>query len=545
VDLHRLIVMARAWLPLMVVAALVAGAAAFVVSNLQQKVYEAKATLIVGQALSATNPDYSQLLVAQNLSATYAAIAETSPILESVIRELNLEVDPGELAKRIEVSAPRDSTLLMITAQDPDPARAAAIANALAEQLIASSPTIQGRAAEFQKSIDQDLAATQDLIGASQARADALLAITDRTKEQEAELQALEGRLASLRSTYATLLTFSSRSATNLLTVIEPAEAPTSYVLPRTLLNTLIAAVMGLLVVVGIAFLVEQLDDSIKDPAAVQEVAGLSTLGTIAKVRADRGRREMYRLAGLLYPRSSVAEAYRMLRANVEFASVDEPLHTLLVTSAAPGEGKTMTASNLAIVFAQAGRTVILVDADLRRPGVHVMFDLPNIRGLTTMMRDDTVGLDTVVHTTEQANLRILTTGPLPPNPAELLGSHRMQAVLETLLRNADLVIFDSPPLQAVTDAAVLSSFTDGTLLVIDAGRSRRRVVRMAMESLTRAGANAIGAVLNRVPARGQYGYGGYYGAAPGSADVATQGADVPGAAPERPGPPVDVPRPG
>ena len=210
----------------------------------------------------------------------------------------------------------------------------------------------------------------------------------------------------------------------------------------------------------------------------------LSTLGTIARIRTARGRSEFYQLVALLYPRSSVAEAYRTLRANVEFASVAAPLHTLLVTSAAPGEGKTVTASNLAVVFAQAGRTVLLVDADLRKPGVHEMFNLPNVRGLTTMLRDDSLGLDAVAQATEQANLRILTTGPLPPNPAELLGSHRMQAVLALMKQEADLVIFDSPPVQAVTDAAVLSSFADGTLLVIDAGRSRRRGVRAAVETL-------------------------------------------------------------
>ena len=461
-----------------------------------------------------------------------------------MITKLDLQTSPEELAKRVEVSAPRDSTLLMITAQDPAPPLAANIANALAEELIAMTPTIQGRVAEFQESIDQDLAATQDLIGTSQSRADALLEIEDRTPEQEAELQALEGRLASLRSTYATLLSFSTPSATNLLTVVEPAEEPKAYVLPRILLNTLLAAALGFVVVAGVAFLVYQLDDSIKDPGAIQEVAGLSTLGTITRVRTDRGQGEMYRLAGLLYPRSSVAEAYRMLRANVEFASVDEPLHTLLVTSAAPAEGKTVTASNLAIVFAQTGRSVLLVDADLRRPGLHVMFDLPNTRGLTTMLRDVTMSLDVVAHPTEQANLRVLTTGPLPPNPAELLGSHRMQAVLETLLKSAELVIFDSPPLQAVTDAAVLSSLTDGTLLVIDAGRSRRRVVRMAMETLTRAGANAIGAVLNRVPAGAQYTYDGYYGVAPGPTGETVRGTDVRSVAAEWPAPPADVSRP-
>ncbi len=511
-DLRRLIVTARTWLPLMLVAAVLAGGAAFIVSNLQQKVYESKATLIVGQALSAANPDYTQLLVAQSLTATYAAIATTRPIMQSLIDELGLDASPGGLASRVRVDAPTASTLLMITAQDTDPARAAAIANALARHLIAASPAIQGREIEFQKSVDEDLAATQALIEATQTRVDTLSALENRTTQQESQLQTLEGRLANLRSTYATLLSFSSGSASNLLTVVEPAIAPTEPVLPRTLLNTLLAAAIGLLAVGGAAFLAEQLDDSIKDPDAVREVANLSTLGTIARMKGDRDRSEIYQLAALLYPRSGVAEAYRTLRSNVEFAAVDAPVRTLLVTSAVPGEGKTVTAANLAVVFAQAGRKVLLVDADLRKPRVHAMFDLANAHGLTTMLRSDTVRPEAVSHVTDEANLRVLTTGPLPPNPAELLGSHRMQAVMGLLRESADLVIFDSPPLQAVTDSAVLSSFTDGTLLVIDAGRSRRRAVRTAGEILTRAGANVLGVVLNRMPAKAPSDYIGYYG---------------------------------
>ena len=496
----------------MLVAAVLAGGAAFIVSNLQQKVYESKATLIVGQALSAANPDYTQLLVAQSLTATYAAIATTRPIMQSLIDELGLDASPGGLASRVRVDAPTASTLLMITAQDTDPARAAAIANALARHLIAASPAIQGREIEFQKSVDEDLAATQALIEATQTRVDTLSALENRTTQQESQLQTLEGRLANLRSTYATLLSFSSGSASNLLTVVEPAIAPTEPVLPRTLLNTLLAAAIGLLAVGGAAFLAEQLDDSIKDPDAVREVANLSTLGTIARMKGDRDRSEIYQLAALLYPRSGVAEAYRTLRSNVEFAAVDAPVRTLLVTSAVPGEGKTVTAANLAVVFAQAGRKVLLVDADLRKPRVHAMFDLANAHGLTTMLRSDTVRPEAVSHVTDEANLRVLTTGPLPPNPAELLGSHRMQAVMGLLRESADLVIFDSPPLQAVTDSAVLSSFTDGTLLVIDAGRSRRRAVRTAGEILTRAGANVLGVVLNRMPAKAPSDYIGYYG---------------------------------
>ena len=511
-DLRRLISTVRSWLPLMLVAALLAGGAAFIVSNLQQKVYEARATLIVGQALSAANPDYTQLLVAQSLSATYAAIATTRPIMQSLIDELSLDASPGGLASRVRVDAPADSTLLMITAQDTDPDRAAAIANALARHLIAASPAIQGREVEFQKSVDEDLAATQALIESTQNRVDTLSAVENRTTQQESQLQTLEGRLASLRSTYATLLSFSSGSASNLLTVVEPAIASTDPVLPRTLLNTLLAAVIGLLAVGGAAFLAEQLDDSIKDPDRVRVVANLSTLGTIARFTGYRDRSEIYQLAALLYPRSGVAEAYRTLRSNVEFAAVDAPVRTLLVTSAVPGEGKTVTAANLAVVFAQAGRKVLLVDADLRKPRVHAMFDLANAHGLTTMLRSDTVRPEAVSHLTEEANLRVLTTGPLPPNPAELLGSHRMQAVMGLLRESADLVIFDSPPLQAVTDSAVLSSVADGTLLVIDAGRSRRRAVRTAGEILARAGANVLGVVLNRMPAKAHSDYVGYYG---------------------------------
>lgn len=512
-DLRRLLSVFRAWLPLIAAATLLAGATAFVVSSLQQKVYEAKATLIVGQSLSAANPDFNQLLVAEGLSSTYASIAETRPILEKVIEKLGLEDAPSELAARVRVDVPGGSTLLTMSAQDVDPAMAAAIANELADQLIAASPAIQGVAeSDLQASVLQDLVAIRSLIEKTQARYEALIDLEDRTSQQEAELQVLEGRLISLRSTYATLLSYTSGGASNILTVVEPAEAPTQHVSPTTLLNTLLAAALGLLVVAGVAFVTDQLDDSIKDADAVRELTNLSSLGTITQMRGDRGRSEIYRMVTLLYPRSITAEAYRALRVNVEFASVDKPVQTLLVTSAAPGEGKTLTSSNLAVVFAQAGRRVLLVDADLRWPAVHKYFDLPNVHGLTTLLRGETTDVNAVSQPTEQPNLRVLTTGPLPPNPAEQLGSHRMQAVLEILRQSADIVIFDSPPLLAVADAAVLSAFADGALLVIDASRGRRRQVQLASAALARAGANTLGAVLNRVAATESFHYAGHYG---------------------------------
>ena len=175
-----------------------------------------------------------------------------------------------------------------------------------------------------------------------------------------------------------------------------------------------------------------------------------------------------------------------------------------------PGEGKTTVASNLAVVFAQAGKRVILLDADLRRPGVHRAFQLPNDRGLSWLLRMEASPYASVAQQVQES-LRVITTGPLPPNPAELLGSQRMKELLALLKGDADIVIVDSPPLQAVTDAAVLATEVDGTLLVVDAGKTRKGAVRQARETLDRVDARVLGAALNRLTERAGSYYYRYY----------------------------------
>jgi tyrosine-protein kinase len=517
VDLRRQIAIIRARFPLLVACVVLAGGVAFVFNSFLPNVYEAKATLIVGQSLSAVNPDYNQLLASQRLSTTYASVATTRPILDRVVKQLGLTVSADELRRSVVVDIPPNNTLLTITAHDGVPTRAADIANELADQLIAASPAIQGQEADVQASIDADMTATQDQIKSTQTQVAVLVGLRDRTPQQEQQLQALEGRLVTLRSTFATLLSYTSGNASNLLSVIEPALAPDAPVSPRPLLNILLAAIVGLLLGAAIVFLMEYMDDTIKNSDDVQELVGLATLGTVSGMKGDRGRKEIDRLVTLLYPRSAAAEAYRTLRANTEFASVDTPIRILLVTSSTKGEGKTVTAANLAIAFAQAARRVLLVDADLRKPGIHLIFDLPNAHGLTTLLRSE-VSVDAITHPTEQANLRVLTTGPLPPNPAELLGSQRMRLILDRIAADGDLIVIDGPPLEAAIDSAMLSSVANGTLLVIGAGRSRRDVVRQGREALAKAGANVLGAVLSGVKAgaRPDRGYG-YYDSAGGA----------------------------
>jgi non-specific protein-tyrosine kinase len=500
----------RWWL--LLAGVLVTGAAAFLVSSSLPKVYEGRATLLVGQSVQTSNPDINQLLASQRLSQTYAELAVAGPQLRRVIAANELAVTPEEFAKRVRAEAPRDSILVYVTVEDPEPARAANLANAVAGELLTLSPAISGVDNEVQAFLDVNLASIQTQIQDYQEEIQRLTILSERSATQEQRLEVLQGRVVELQETYARTLEFSSTSGANLLTVVDPAVPASQPSSPRVLLNTLIAAAVGLLLALGLAYLLEYLDDTLKSADDVESVLGLPTLGAITRMKGGKDRSEIYRLAMLLYPRSPAAEAFRSLRTNTEFASVDVPLTTLLVTSSVPGEGKTTTAANLSVAMAQAGHRTILLDADFRKPGVHKIFNIPNRTGLSSLLRRDGSSAAEVMQETEQENLRVITTGPLPPNPAELLRSKRMSAVLLQLSNSADYVVIDSPPVQAVTDAAVLASMVDGTLFVVDAGRTHRGTVRSAQDAMARAGARVVGVVLNRIDAAVAYTYD-YYGA--------------------------------
>jgi non-specific protein-tyrosine kinase len=197
-------------------------------------------------------------------------------------------------------------------------------------------------------------------------------------------------------------------------------------------------------------------------------------------------------------PRSPVAEAYRRLRTNLEFASLDSSLRTLLVTSAGPDEGKSTTLSNLAVSIAQAGRRVILVDGDLRHPRLHELFGLDNRQGLTTVVSQ--ASGDIPLQESGVNGLRVLTAGPLPDIPADLIASPAVETLIATLREQADIVLFDAPPVVTVTDAAVLASKVDGVLLVINAGRTRREYAQRAKALLAQVHARVVGAVLTNAP---------------------------------------------
>ncbi|GIV98060.1 MAG: tyrosine protein kinase [Herpetosiphonaceae bacterium] len=194
-------------------------------------------------------------------------------------------------------------------------------------------------------------------------------------------------------------------------------------------------------------------------------------------------------------PRSPAAEAYHVLRTNIQFSSLDRSLRTLLITSTAPDEGKSTTLANLAVTMAQGEQRVILVDCDLRRPSLHTLFGVPNEQGLTTMILSDDAAPP--LQETGVPGLLLLTSGPLPPRPADILGSRRMEAIIQRLKEQADIVLFDTPPVGAVADAAVLAGRVDGVLLVVEAGKTRRDRAREAKRLLEKVNANLLGVVLS------------------------------------------------
>ena len=287
---------------------------------------------------------------------------------------------------------------------------------------------------------------------------------------------------------------------------IEPASVPGTPIRPRTIMNTVLAAVVGLMLAVGIIFLVEYLDDTLKTPDEVERALGVPVLGFIADMQYKGKDGEVYVAR---QPRSPVSEAFRSLRTNLEYASVQKPIRTLIVTSPEPSEGKTTVAVNLAAIYSQAKRSVVLVDADMRHPNVHRYMGLPNRDGLSNLFREQTTVMKVTRNKIDMPKLTIVTTGNLPPNPAELLGSDRMSWILEELQSIAEMVIIDTPP-SLVADAQVLAAKVDAVLIVIKPGKTSVEAARSSMELYHRAGARVVGVVLNRIPRNRPYYYGGY-----------------------------------
>ena len=355
---------------------------------------------------------------------------------------------------------------------------------------------------EFQLELAQDTYA--GLIAPTTSEVAALTSADLRDIEQ-ANLELYRQLYSTLLSNYEAVRLARLENTPNVVQV-ERAAASNVPIQAGPLRYVIMGALLGLLLTGTLAFTLEYLDDTLKTPQDVANVLGLPVVGYVVNESA------MEKIEGMPFvtsnPRSPMAETFRTLRTNLEFASVDKPLKTILITSPGSGEGKTTVATNLAAVMAQANKRVILLEGDLRRPRVHRALGMSNQIGLSDVFRGQ-MDIRDVARYSKVKDLAAITSGSLPPNPAELLGSARMVQILARLVESASVVIIDSPPF-VVSDATVLSAKVDGVLLVIQPGKTHAEAARAMLAQLERAGAHVVGVVMNRVP-RKNANYYGYY----------------------------------
>jgi capsular exopolysaccharide synthesis family protein len=293
------------------------------------------------------------------------------------------------------------------------------------------------------------------------------------------------------------------------VTLVEPALAPTEPIRPRTRLNVAFGLVIGILIGIALAFLLDFLDRSIKTPEELEAAAGAPVVGTIPPFKATKQP-----IPVAEQPRTAAAEAFRKLRTNFAFLGVDKQSICCVVTSPDSGDGKSTVIANLAIALAQAGQRVVLVDADLRKPTLHKIFDLPQRVGTTTVLLERASTLDALQNLGPDMPA-VLTSGQLPPNPSELLGSRHMQELLSELKAAFEVVLVDCAPLLPVTDPMVVSQFTDGVLLIARAGVTTRDQAAAARAACAKAGATVFGSALNAtsITENALSAYYAYYGA--------------------------------
>jgi capsular exopolysaccharide synthesis family protein len=446
-DLIRYVrVLRRRWV-MIVICPILAALAAGIVSQLLPPVYEAHVSLYVrlAQPLTSTDPT-AAALTSDQILRTYASLVTERPLLESVISELGLKVGYEDLAKEIKVTPVANTTKLDVAVDDTNPAVARDVANRLVADLITEVKQIQ---------------------------------------QQEAQVS-------------------NARSGDNLV-VVSPAVLPESPVSPNKVLNIAIAFAAGLLIALGLAYLLDYLDQSIKNDEELTQRLGLVPIGHIAFAPAGAGHdAELLALDG----RSQGSEAYRALRTSLMFSTIDQELKTIVVTSPAPEEGKTRTAANLAVVLAEAGHKTVLIDADFRRPSLHKTFRRIHNVGLSNLILKDVVEKEAIAAVENVPNLSLITSGPIPPNPSELLSSGRMRELLAHLQEAFEYVILDTPPVNAVTDAAILGAAANGTILVVAQGVTTFPDLKHAKQLLDRVGAHPLGVVMNKVRASaGSYSY--------------------------------------
>jgi capsular exopolysaccharide synthesis family protein len=461
----------------------------------QSKVYESTATLLLQPRSSETLFDSrtGQRGDPSRALETEIQVLTSKPVYDKVYKQLGV-------VAHISATPIGNTDVIAIKSSSGQPARAAAVPNAFAnayvdykrdqavEDLTAASKKIQDKIVDLAGQLH-----ALDVQSAAPARADATTA-----EQITSQRESLVSQQTTLRSQLNQLQLSSSLNSGG-AHLVTPADVPTTPVAPRPVRTATVSAFVGLLLAVALAFVVDFLDDSIKSEDDIERALGdIPLMGLIPDITSWKDSKQPL-VISQREPNSAAAEAYRALRTSLHFIGLDRPMQVIQVTSPGAREGKTATVANLGVALARTGRRVVIAGCDLRRPRIHTFFGVPNTVGFTSVMLGEVPANEAAQVVADESRLYVLPSGPPPPNPSEMLGSARTDAMFKALREGADVVLVDCPPTRPVTDAAVLSGRVDATLIVVRAGKTTRTQLRRAIDLLRQVDAPVVGAVLNGI----------------------------------------------
>ncbi len=514
VDLAKYLSTLWHWTWLVILFIIVAGGTAYLASSNITPEYQAKTTILVNEASSNKTIDNSSLQLSSQLSQTYSQMIIKKPILDEVANRLGIEeIDPLSL----EAKAVSGTQLINITAESTDPELAARIANEIvtvfnedvqslqAARFSASKQSLQTRIADIEKQI---------------LETSVQISLTDSLLDKNQ----LETKLDIYKQTYTSFLQsfeqirLAEDQMVSTIVQVEPATPPKKPFYPNVLLYTALATVVSLVLAICIVFIIDVRDDTLKTPEDITARLDLPVLGVISHFENN-----MRQPITQSKPSLPVSEDFRNLRTNIIYAKskLGHPVRTILITSIIAGEGKSTIVSNLGVILAHNRRNVILVDADLRRPNLHRLLDISNNYGLSDIFDFDEANLlsklisTEFLHSTRVKNLSVVTAGNLQSNPAELLDSENIQSILKVLNDRSEMVIIDTPPTFAVSDATALAPYVDGVILVMKPGSTSISLAQRFIEQLDRIGANLLGFVLNDIKPNKSNNHYYYYNKSP------------------------------
>lgn len=503
----------KQWAPFVVIAALLGGAIGYFAANLRADVYTARTVVAIGSYLEAPNPNFDDIRLALQLVDTYAVIAETTDVMRTIIDKLDLPDSITTLRDAITIDNVPNTSLLEIVVEYPGPERAADIANTVTEELIARSPSNITEALQRQADLSRtqiELLNTQldDLLNQVND-IDAQIAAAENQSEIDRLAITRSGIIQQINQVTATIAQFSNtvtqiEQRSNSLEIVERAVPPTQPASSGGILFAIIGVILGGVVSSGVILFYDTTTSPIRSRSQIDNSLGLPIRGEL--VRANRN--ENGKLVNHLVSGSAVVEGYRRLRTNLIYSASENNKRLWVVTSANPDEGKSTVISNLALSLAASDLKVLLIDADLRAPRVHSILGIENKEGLTNLLSnmpptdmDAAIKqLERVARPVKDTRLQVITSGAKTQYPTELLESQAMRAWLPILESQFDYILFDTPPVLAVSDTPVLATNSDSrVLLLVEYGHTRLSAAYHALEELDQVGAQLDGIIVHKV----------------------------------------------